>query len=50
LGPGNLGRFLNRPASGHQQDRLDTPIRAGIGDLMQGTAKTTFVLPIETTF
>jgi hypothetical protein len=29
---------------------LDTPVRAGIADLMQGTAQTTFIIPIKTAF
>ena len=49
LGPGDLGRFRNRPALGHQQDRLDTPVRANPSGLLQGVRKTTFIISIETT-
>ena len=49
-GPGNLGRFRHRAALGHQQNRLDPTVRAGIGRLLQSPGKTTFIIAVKTTF
>jgi len=50
LGPGDPSCFWNRPALGYQQDRLDTPVRANLSGLLQGTRKTMSIISIETPF
>jgi len=46
----DLGRFRNRPALGHQENRLDTSVRADLGHTLQGLRKTPFIVSIKATF
>jgi hypothetical protein len=50
LTAGDLGRFRNRPALDHQENRLDTSVRVDLTCTLQGLRKMAFIVSIKATF